>query len=74
MRKLVLVIILVYVSLATSFAQIIQAESMTVGGPFAGKITSPFSGAAFYGNGDKADGSIGLQEHRATPHRLKLIY
>jgi endo-1,4-beta-D-glucanase Y len=60
MRKLVLMIILLYVSLATSFAQIIQAESMTVGGPFAGKITSPFSGAAFYGNGDKADGSIGL--------------
>jgi endo-1,4-beta-D-glucanase Y len=41
-------------------AQSIQVEAMTIGGPYAGVITTPFSGVAFYGNGDKVDGGIAL--------------
>jgi hypothetical protein len=59
MKKL-LVLLLLQVSFVVSYAQTIQAESLTLGGPYAGKITAPFSGAAFYGNGDKGDGSITL--------------
>ncbi len=36
---------------ASSFT--IETESMTLGGPYAGKISSPFTGIALYGNGDK---------------------
>ncbi|MDR0231865.1 MAG: T9SS type A sorting domain-containing protein [Dysgonamonadaceae bacterium] len=36
---------------ASSFT--IEAENMTLGGPYAGKISSPFSGIALYANGDK---------------------
>jgi endo-1,4-beta-D-glucanase Y len=59
MRKLFILLLLQCTFLA-SHAQTLQAESMTVGGPFAGKITSPFGGVAYYGNGDKSDGSITL--------------
>lgn len=31
----------------------IQCEDMTIGGPYAGKISSPFSGVALYGNSDE---------------------
>ncbi len=41
-------------------AQNLQVETMTIGGPYAGLITTPFSGVAFYGNGDKTDGTITL--------------
>jgi endo-1,4-beta-D-glucanase Y len=41
-------------------AQSLQVETLTIGGPYAGLITSPFNGVAFYGNGDKTDGTITL--------------
>jgi endo-1,4-beta-D-glucanase Y len=36
-----------------------EAENMTLGGPYAGKISSPFSGIALYANGD--NGTIQLE-------------
>jgi endo-1,4-beta-D-glucanase Y len=59
MKKLFILLFL-QCCFCASYAQTIQAESMTVGGPFAGKITAPFGGVAYYGNGDKSDGSITL--------------
>lgn len=41
-------------------AQTIEAESMTLGGPYAGTISSPFSGVALYANGDYAEQTISL--------------
>ncbi|AXT52105.1 T9SS C-terminal target domain-containing protein [Aquimarina sp. BL5] len=38
----------------------VQIEDLSIGGPYAGLIDSPFNGIAFYGNGDKAEGSISL--------------
>ncbi|MDX2189482.1 MAG: glycosyl hydrolase family 8 [Bacteroidota bacterium] len=38
----------------------LQVESMTTGGPYAGIISSPFSGVAYYGNGDNSTSSVSL--------------
>ncbi|MDR2557104.1 MAG: cadherin-like beta sandwich domain-containing protein, partial [Bacteroidales bacterium] len=39
--------------IVSAYSQIVvQAESMTLGGPYAGTISSPFNGIALYGNGD----------------------
>jgi uncharacterized protein YjdB/endo-1,4-beta-D-glucanase Y len=59
MKKL-FILMMMQLSFYASSAQTIQAESMTVGGPYAGKITAPFGGVAYYGNGDKSDGSLTL--------------
>ncbi|MGL1888148.1 MAG: glycosyl hydrolase family 8 [Reichenbachiella sp.] len=37
--------------------QTVQAESMTLGGSYAGTISSPFNGVALYANNDKVTGS-----------------
>ena len=53
MRK----IYLLFASLASSYylqANTIQTEAMTLAGPYAGTVSSPFAGVALYGNGDKA--------------------
>lgn len=53
------VFILVCLSLVVSSSKIyassftIEAETMTLSGPYAGTISSPFSGIALYANGDK---------------------
>jgi uncharacterized protein YjdB len=57
---LVLCMLCCFFQISNLQAQTLQVESMTVGGPYAGAIASPFSGVAFYGNGDKADGTITL--------------
>ena len=41
-------------------AQILEAETMTLGGPYAGTCSSPFQGVALYGNGDNATGVVSL--------------
>ncbi|WP_299435497.1 glycosyl hydrolase family 8 [uncultured Aquimarina sp.] len=41
-------------------AQTLQVENMTISGPYAGAIDSPFNGVGFYGNGDKAQGTVSL--------------
>lgn len=41
-------------------AQTLEAETMTPGGPYAGKCSSPFQGVALYGNGDNATGEVSL--------------
>ncbi|AUC77575.1 glycosyl hydrolase family 8 [Olleya sp. Bg11-27] len=38
-----------------------QVETMSFGGAYAGQITTPFNGGAFYGNGDNASATINLQ-------------
>ena len=38
----------------------IQIEDLNIGGPYAGAIDTPFNGVAFYGNGDKAEGTVNL--------------
>ncbi|AXT57191.1 T9SS C-terminal target domain-containing protein [Aquimarina sp. AD1] len=38
----------------------VQIEDLGISGPYAGMIDSPFDGVGFYGNGDKAEGSINL--------------
>ncbi|MDR0619283.1 MAG: cadherin-like beta sandwich domain-containing protein [Bacteroidales bacterium] len=38
---------------ASAYSQIVvEAENMTLGGPYAGTVSSPFDGIALYGNGD----------------------
>ncbi|WP_299259391.1 glycosyl hydrolase family 8 [uncultured Aquimarina sp.] len=39
---------------------IVQIEDLSIGGLYAGTIDSPFNGVGFYGNGDKAEGSLSL--------------
>jgi endo-1,4-beta-D-glucanase Y len=58
--KFFLLLLFAQFSLILSNAQTIQANSMTLGGPYAGTISSPFAGVAFYGNGDDATGSLTL--------------
>lgn len=41
---------------------VVEASSMTVGGKYASKITSPFSGVAFYGNGDYASKNVNFPD------------
>ncbi|WP_282086282.1 glycosyl hydrolase family 8 [Aquimarina algiphila] len=41
-------------------AQTQEVENITISGPYAGTIDSPFSGVGFYGNGDKVQGSVSL--------------
>lgn len=41
-------------------AQTLEAETMTLGGQFAGTCNSPFQGVALYGNGDNATGVVSL--------------
>ena len=41
-------------------AQTLEAETMTLGGPYAGTCSGPFQGVALYGNGDNATGVVSL--------------
>lgn len=41
-------------------AQTLEAETMTLGGSYAGTCSSPFQGVALYGNGDNATGVVSL--------------
>lgn len=41
-------------------AQTLEAETMTLGGSYAGTCSSPFPGVALYGNGDNATGVVSL--------------
>lgn len=43
-------------------ATTIEAESMTVGGPYAGVISTPFAGVAFFGNGDIASQQVTISD------------
>ena len=41
-------------------AQTLEAETMTLGGQFAGRCDSPFQGVTLYGNGDNVTGAVSL--------------
>ncbi len=58
MKKILLNLILLIIFSTNAFSSsfTIEAESMTLSGKYAGKISSPFSGIALYANGDQ--GSI----------------
>lgn len=53
MKKTLLTILCIVCAMTTMAQTItIEAETMTLSGPYAGKVTSPFNGIALYGNGD----------------------
>ena len=60
MTKKVLTVIAALAFCVGMQAQILEAETMTLGGPYAGTCSSPFPGVALYGNGDKATGVVDL--------------
>lgn len=47
-------------------AQTLEAETMTLGGTYAAKCSSPFQGVALYGNGDNATGAVSLTNGRGV--------
>ncbi|MBQ0063879.1 MAG: hypothetical protein KBS94_07695 [Prevotella sp.] len=52
MKKILFITLLTIVSTALRASIVIEAETMTLGGPYAGAISNPFNGVALYGNGD----------------------
>jgi len=54
MKQQLLLILLLSFTFSYSQDITIEVESMTFSGPYAGPITSPFNGGAFYGNSDTA--------------------
>ena len=60
MTKKVLTVIAALAFCVGMQAQTLEAEEMTLGGPYAGTCSSPFPGVALYGNGDNATGVVSL--------------
>ena len=60
MTKKVLTVIAALAFCVGMQAQTLEAEEMTLSGPYAGTCSSPFPGVALYGNGDKATGVVDL--------------
>ena len=60
MTKKVLTVIAALAFCVGMQAQTLEAETMTLGGQYAGKLSSPFQGVALYGNGDNATGAVSL--------------
>ena len=60
MTKKVLTVIAALAFCVGMQAQTLEAETMTFGGPYAGKCSNPFPGVALYGNGDNATGVVSL--------------
>lgn len=60
MTKKVLTVIAALAFCVGMQAQTLEAESMTVGGQYAGTCSSPFPGVGLYGNGDNATGTVNL--------------
>lgn len=60
MTKKVLTVIAALAFCVGMQAQTLEAEKMTLGGPYAGTCSSPFQGVALYGNGDNATGVVSL--------------
>ena len=60
MTKKVLTVIAALAFCVGMQAQTLEAETMTLGGPYAGTCSSPFQGVALYGNGDNATGVVSL--------------
>ena len=60
MTKKVLTVIAALAFCVGMQAQTLEAEEMTLSGPYAGTCSSPFPGVALYGNGDKATGVVNL--------------
>lgn len=60
MTKKVLTVIAALAFCVGMQAQTLEAEDMTLSGPYAGKLSSPFQGVALYGNGDNATGVVSL--------------
>lgn len=60
MTKKVLTVIAALAFCVGMQAQTLEAEQMTLSGPYAGKCSSPFQGVALYGDGDNATGVVSL--------------
>lgn len=60
MTKKVLTVIAALAFCVGMQAQILEAETMTKGGTYAGTCSSPFQGVALYANGDNATGVVSL--------------
>lgn len=60
MTKKVLTVIAALAFCVGMQAQTLEAEQMTLSGPYARKCSSPFQGVALYGNGDNATGEVSL--------------
>lgn len=60
MTKKVLTVIAALAFCVGMQAQTLEAETMTLGGSYAGTCSSPFPGVALYGNGDNATGVVSL--------------
>lgn len=60
MTKKVLTVIAALAFCVGMQAQTLEAETMDLGGPYAGTCSSPFQGVALYGNGDNATGAVSL--------------
>ena len=60
MTKKVLTVIAALAFCVGMQAQTLEAETMDLGGPYAGTCSSPFQGVALYGNGDNATGVVDL--------------
>lgn len=60
MTKKVLTVIAALAFCVGMQAQTLEAETMTFGGQYAGKCSSPFQGVALYANGDNATGVVNL--------------
>lgn len=60
MPKKVLTVIAALAFCVGMQAQTLEAETMTLGGQYAGTCSSPFQGVALYGNGDNATGVVSL--------------
>lgn len=60
MTKKVLTVIAALAFCVGMQAQTLEAETMTLGGQYAGTCSSPFQGVALYGNGDNATGVVSL--------------
>lgn len=60
MTKKVLTVIAALAFCVGMQAQTLEAETMTLSGPYAGTCNSPFPGVALYGNGDNATGVVNL--------------
>lgn len=60
MTKKVLTVIAALAFCVGMQAQTLEAETMTLGGTYAAKCSSPFQGVALYTNGDNATGVVSL--------------
>lgn len=60
MTKKVLTVIAALAFCVGMQAQTLEAETMTCGGQYAAKCSSPFQGVALYSNGDNATGAVSL--------------